>query len=210
MGSRLVVTLIRHGLTTYNEESRYIGATDLALSTNGKKQMNELKASLTFSEPFLLFTSDLLRCKETASILFPDKETIEMNELREIHFGDWEGKTYDELREVPSYQKWLLSPFSIAPPNGESFEQFQKRVHEAFIQIVKEGFNKKVEQLIIITHGGVIREILTNYAPEKREFFEWNVPIGSIITLSGDYREVRRGLRFTSLQVEHITEKTIG
>mgnify|MGYP001289215295 FL=1 len=209
MGRRLVVTLIRHGLTKYNEEHRYLGATDIPLSEKGKAQVEKMRA-VSFPERFLLFTSDRLRCLETANILFPNLQPLPLKQLREIDFGDWEGKTYEQLKHLDHYIEWLKNPFQLTPPNGEPFSAFSKRVTHAFQTILAQTEKKRLNDVVIITHGGVIRQWLTTYAPLKKNFFAWDVPIGSVITLSGDVSDVRRGSRFSSLQVALTTAKMNG
>ncbi|NEU31063.1 histidine phosphatase family protein [bacterium LRH843] len=206
MGDSLVLTLIRHGLTTYNEEKRYIGVTDLPLSALGKAQL----VSVNVEEEQLLITSDLLRCKETAERLFPGKSYICLSDLREIDFGDWEGKTYDQLKDDAYYREWLDDPLSITPPSGESFVHFQMRIERAFCDVLSLVEKNDATYATIVTHGGVIRQMLTSLAPEKRVFFEWDVPIGRAFKLIGNKADARRGLRFTSLLEGPITAKTNG
>lgn len=207
MGNRVVITLIRHGLTTYNEEKRYLGATDLPLSMRGKAALKPIDVCWDHR---LFLSSDLRRCMETAELLFPGISIHPLSTLREMNFGEWEGKTYADLKHDPAYCKWLDDPASVTPPCGESTHQFERRVESALSQILSLLEESNVAHAVVVTHGGVIRQLLTQYAPVKKKFFEWHVPISCAFTLSGELTEVRRGLRFTSLQEEPITEKTNG
>ena len=128
----LAITFIRHGMTPENEARRYIGHTDVPLA--GQEKTRLLQADLQFFKPVdLLVSSDLLRCRQTCERLFRNYcgAKCEMEQWREINFGDWEGKTFPELKEIKEYQQWLHSPFSVAPPIGESYKAFCRRVEAA-------------------------------------------------------------------------------
>ncbi|MCM3713660.1 histidine phosphatase family protein [Halalkalibacter oceani] len=209
MGDALAVSLIRHGLTRYNEESRYLGSTDLPLSAQGRQQLTAL-AALPLGESDLLVTSDLLRCQETAQLLYPGRRFRTFSALRELDFGLWEGKTYEQLKEDRLYRRWLDDPTGVSPPEGEGLRDFQRRTKQAFGELLSLAEDEGADKVVVITHGGVIRQWLTEYAPLKRNFFEWHVPIGCRLTLSGKKSDVRRGLRFISLLEEPFTERING
>ncbi|WP_100408353.1 histidine phosphatase family protein [Bacillus solitudinis] len=209
MVDTISVTLIRHGLTRFNEESRYIGSTDLPLSKKGVEQTNRL-ALLLNTSPDLLVTSDLMRCQQTMSLLYPNLPFQKSKQLREYDFGLWEGKTYEQLKSDKTYQSWLLNPLTTSPPQGETLSVFQQRVEEGFHLVIKKAIDQRKEHVAVITHGGVIRHWLSVYAPVKRTFFEWDASIGNIFTLKAKHQDLGRGERFTSLQEERFTEKING
>ncbi len=210
MGNHLALTLIRHGLTKYNEERRYVGATNLPLSATGIAKLKQMKQKITHERGNLLISSDLLRCRQTAEILFGREADFILADLREMDFGEWEGKTYDDLKDTRLYRQWLHDPFRISPPNGEAFKRFEERIYEALKQVLALSAEHKAGHVTVITHGGVIRQLLTICAPVEKAFFEWEVPHGCMMTLAGNLAEVRRGLRFTSLQEAPTTEKITG
>ena len=78
-----------------------------------------------------------MRCKQTAAKVFSGVPYTENANFRECSFGDWEQKTYNELKEEALYRKWLDNPRQIAPPNGESLEQWKTRVLQAFLKQLK-------------------------------------------------------------------------
>ena len=87
--------LIRHGLTAANLEGRYIGSgTDLPLCEEGKADLLSLKQQFEYPQVSLVFTSPLLRAKETAEILYPGVHTIALQDLREMGFGVFEKITF--------------------------------------------------------------------------------------------------------------------
>src|SRR5690606_326185 len=108
----------------WNEERRYLGWSDLPLSEVGRAEVQ----SWTAPHVDFIVTSDLRRASETAEILYKDRPKDKYPAFREYHFGDWEGKTYEELKDDHHYRKWLENPIHIVPPNGESFHAFSERV----------------------------------------------------------------------------------
>ena len=98
----LKLYLIRHGQTPGNKLSRYIGTTDEPLSDEGR----EFLKKISYPMPEELFVSPLLRCVETAEILFPGKQLHIIEELSECDFGEFENKNYKELAGNENYQKF--------------------------------------------------------------------------------------------------------
>ncbi|MDQ6597400.1 histidine phosphatase family protein [Bacillus salipaludis] len=203
MDDSVVIALFRHGLTEANKRKAYLGWTDSPIC------IGEIKVPVK-SVYDGYFSSDLKRCIETAKIFFPNTNPKLLKELREINFGAWDGKTYDELKEDSRYQKWLSDPFQYYPPDGESFQQFQKRIQAGWRQMVDEILLKDLQSCVVITHGGVIRQLLTKYAPEKKEFWEWQSPHHRGFELTTNREALRRGERCTLLQEVPLMEKGNG
>ncbi|MCM3566960.1 histidine phosphatase family protein [Neobacillus mesonae] len=203
MDDSVVIALFRHGLTEANKRKEYVGWADSPLSTDVK--MLPLKR-----EYECYFSSNLKRCVDTAKCLFPQAAPVCLHELREMNFGVWEGKTYEDLKEDGHYQKWLSAPFSICPPKGESFQQFSVRVEAGWEKLKDEIFSKNISRCAVITHGGVIRYLLTKYAPEPKEFWTWQVPHHLGLELIFNKDSLRRDERCTLLQEVPLTEKEPG
>jgi alpha-ribazole phosphatase len=193
----------------YNEQRRYIGSTDLPLSATGISQTKQLAKCLK-EWPQFVVTSDLLRCKQTAELLFPQSNYFTSSLLRECDFGEWEGKTYEQLKENRQYQKWLDTPSNTTIPGGEPYQDFVNRTQAGFAWMLEQIRSQGTDSIVVVTHGGVIRQWLTMFAPMKKNFFEWDVSIGTVFTLQGKLDALRRGERFISLQGEHFTEKIVG
>src|SRR5207244_2230511 len=106
--TRLLV--VRHGETTWNHEWRLQGQTDVELSDFGRAQARRLADRLKHEPIVVAYSSDLKRCWETATIalsgrdvpLHPDRR------LREVHLGEWQGQTADEVRaRRPEEVDWV-------------------------------------------------------------------------------------------------------
>ncbi|WP_282174084.1 histidine phosphatase family protein [Cytobacillus firmus] len=205
MDDTVAVALFRHGLTEANKSHAYLGWTDSPLCPEHKNKLAPAPQGYR-----RIFASDLGRCMKTAAILFPDHSIEPCPEWREMHFGEWEGRTYQELKDNPAYQKWLEDPFSGVLPGGESFAAFTARVDKGWQNLTDQLLQGNNSDAAVITHGGVIRYLLGKYAPEEKEFWEWQVPFGRGYELRWTREAFRRGVRCTSLQEAGLTVNLNG
>lgn len=166
------VHLIRHGLTEGNLKGQYIGATNLPVTTNGIKELDHLRQSGCYPEVRVFYTSPLLRCRQTLELLYPDCDPIAVPNLRECDFGEFEGKTADELAENPAYQAWTSGKLD-RPPGGESTADFTARVCAGFGEMMRHLMTTGETEAAVITHGGVIMSILTASALPQKPFYSW-------------------------------------
>lgn len=195
MANAFIVTLVRHLPTQGNQDKKYIGWTDEPIIAGVKTK------EFTYATKQII-GSDLMRCKQTAAKVFSGVPYTENANFRECSFGDWEQKTYNELKEEAQYRNWIDDPRQIAPPNGESMQAMENRVLQAFLEIVEQ-----VDQPIIVTHGGPIRFLLTKFANIEKSFWDWKVPHGCMFTMHWESKKaVLEGKRCTSFSVEHLME----
>ena len=173
-----VIYLIRNGLTDENLQGKYIGHTDVPLGEDGVRQLQSLCEQYEYPEPEAVFSSPLKRCLKTASVVYPDSEIIPVNELIECNFGEFEGKTADELQDHPVFPSWLAGETDIEPPFGESNMAFQKRVCECFCKIVDGLMKTSIHKAAIVTHGGVIMTLLSSFGLPEAPSHAWITPNG--------------------------------
>ncbi|GLB60953.1 histidine phosphatase family protein [Cytobacillus sp. NCCP-133] len=204
MDDRVVIALFRHGITEANKRHAYLGWTDSSLCPINQ---NLIKVSAGYE---LILSSDLGRCRQTANILFPGTTPDASKDWREIHFGKWEGKTYEELKDNADYRSWLEIPFTHKPPNGESFGEFTERVDRGWNKLIHRMLDEEIRTAAIVTHGGVMRYLLSKYAPEAKEFWEWQVPFGKGYEFSWKQEGLRRGERCTLLREVPLTANPSG
>lgn len=155
----VTIHLIRHEKTRANMERKYIGWTDEPIIT--------YPVLFTDLKPSYVYGSDLLRCKQTAERYFPNATYIGSDQLRELHFGDYEMKTYAQLKDMEAYRHWIDDPYNITPPNGESFQAFRSRVQNELKAIIQSA-----GEYVFVVHGGVIRTLLSLYGPFGKSFQE--------------------------------------
>ena len=164
------INFIRHGATAGNLEKRYIGITDEVLSEQGISELLKLKSMLECYD--LLISSPMLRCVQTANILFPKHEIKICEDFRECNFGDFENKNYLELSGNPDYQHWIDSNGTACFPNGELPENFKARTIKAFENLLKIYH----ENMTIIAHGGTIMAILEKFAVPEKNYYDYQIP----------------------------------
>lgn len=172
----MTVYLIRHGKTEANEKRLYCGSSDLGLSEKGRAELSQLHYDLT-NVRFL--TSGMKRTNETLNILFGNVPYEEDRRFREVDFGDFEMRGYEELKENPAYIAWCTGDNeSNIPPNGESGQQMKQRVLEAFSEIR--------EDTVLVCHGGVIAAIMEHLFPEEQKSrYDWQPKNGRGYRMSG-------------------------
>ena len=193
---KVKITWIRHGMTRANEEHRYLGKTDEPLSEKGIRFLQEKKKKSFFNAPEFLYASPMKRCVQTAEILFRRKPVL-IPEWKEMDFGQFEGKNYEELKDDPCYQKWIDSNGTLPFPGGEPREQFIRRSMEGFDWmmsdiLIKSEKNTRIQNgtetqdlknnceteipVTAVVHGGTIMAVLSSLT--GGEYFDFQVKNG--------------------------------
>ncbi|MBP2000532.1 alpha-ribazole phosphatase [Paenibacillus shirakamiensis] len=192
--------LVRHGRTQWNVERRYLGHMDIPLLDGGHAGLESLREELASTKFPIVQCSDLQRCRMTLERVRPDLKNIATfdERLREMDFGDWEGFTYEELKDIPRYRQWIDHPADHTPPQGESWTQLERRVLSVLEEIVTR---LKIEdappegeafQVLIVTHGGVIRLLRTVLIPGAH-FKDAMVDNGSVLRIRTSHSRAHLG-----------------
>ncbi len=176
------VVLLRHALCAGNREHRYVGCrTDEPLCADGIAQaqsrsllIRPVLASEGISLPSTVFVSPMLRVCQTARLLYPNANQVQVDALREMDFGDFENKTAQEMTDDPTYRAWVDGMCEGACPNGESREQFSSRTCAAFKDLLTSARDRGDEALFIIAHGGTCMAVMSEYAKPSRLYFDWH------------------------------------
>lgn len=167
----LKIQMIRHGKTYGNTQGRYIGTTDEHLLESESQAL--LKP--LFSPVECVFLSPMIRCRETALLLFPEQEYMIIDGFRECDFGEFENKNYQELSDRKSYQQWIDSEGTLGFPGGETMQEFKERTLDAFEHMIAYCIQKKYENVAMVVHGGTIMSILDTYGFPQADYFDWHV-----------------------------------
>ena len=144
--------------------------------------MNSYKMQKLYPDVEYLFTSPMRRCMDTSKIIYPMLRPIIIPEWEEIHFGRFEYRNYEELKDDAEYQKWLRSGGTLDFPEGESRNDFALRCRRGFIRMCNElsqaaGQNTKKPALVgMIVHGGTIMSLLSLY--DGNDYFDYQVSNG--------------------------------
>lgn len=176
------IYLVRHAETVL--DGHYCGAMDVCLSKHGDVQARKLGAYFESIPIDICFASPLLRTRQTAAHICTGKklEPQFLDSIREIDFGEWEGKKFDEVqrRDPAIYKQWLENPFETKIPKGEPFNEFSKRVGAFALQIKKNRFS----DILVVSHGGALSMLLIHLLDMKSgEFWNWAPSLASITEL---------------------------
>jgi len=174
----LKIHLIRHGATDANYKGQYIGCkTDLPLSPEGLNELRMMKEDITYPEIERLYSSPMLRAKQSGSVLYPDVPMFLAENLKEYDFGEFEGKTALELDSNPDFKAWASGKLSC-PKGGEDNSDFVKRLCVGLNEIVVDMLNNNIESAGVIMHGGAIMMLLAACAVPQRRSVEWSCEAG--------------------------------
>jgi alpha-ribazole phosphatase len=170
------LTLIRHTTTVTVPGRCHGGGSELPLAPTFPTEAAALHQEIP--SPITHFhTSHLKRCRLLAGKLSPDADWKVDARLAEIHFGDWEGKLWDNLTG-PELDAWMQDYVTTAPPNGESTLQAAERTSD-FLNSLGDG------EHLAITHCGIIRIILaTALGMPLANLFQIKVSYGCVAVLS--------------------------
>ena len=131
--NQITLVWIRHGETKANQEQRYLGRTDEDLSEKGIETLLSYKKQNFYPKVTHLFTSPMKRCVETGAVLYPELSPVVIPEWREMDFGQFEYKNYEELKDDVRYQAWIDSGGALDFPGGESRENFILRCEKGAV-----------------------------------------------------------------------------
>ena len=150
------VYLIRHSPVALEKGICY-GRSDVALKEDCLSQFERVKRRLEGIQPSLVYSSPAQRCTQLAKYLSSSGKVIADERLWELNFGEWELKDWNDLPQE-QVQYWTENFIHEAPPSGESYLALFNRVKEFWEE---EIASKNVESIFIVSHGGVIRSILS-------------------------------------------------
>lgn len=189
--------LVRHGKTEYNERRQYCGALDPDLSDLGRQELerSDAKPFLRDHAPDMVFCSPMKRTLQTAAILLDGKEVplVAVPELREIDFGDFEGRSYEDMKDDPAYTAWLDTNCEGPIPGGDFPDLFRDDVAVCFESLLETCRTEGVERALVVSHGGVLGTILERFAEPEKHWYEYNFPCGGFAVWKDGHIETLGG-----------------
>ena len=186
--------IVRHAESAFNDQNRIQGHQDSRLTFKGLYQAQHLARKIKKIKIDKIYSSDLGRAYATTLEITRHTRLRIVRDplLREIHLGDWEGMTPEEVDELydRGYQKWLKSPSSIKIPRGEGIQHFKKRVVGRVRAIARSNRGKTV---LVVTHGGAITALLADWLRADFDHLLLNLQIDntSITTVDETEKKVR-------------------
>ncbi len=151
--------LLRHGETEF--PGRYVGSTDVSLSDKGEGQVEHIRPLLKKEGVDHVFCSPMLRCRESLRILNLQIDYTVDEDLREIDFGEWEGKDFSEisLSHPGIVQEWAAGKDDFCFPAGECLTDFIFRLE----RFKRRVFAQEKKTILVVAHGGVIRHLICSF-----------------------------------------------
>ena len=165
--------LIRHFATEEGLEGKYLGNTDHHIAMESKFALEEKLEESCYPPCDIIYSSPALRCLETAQLLYPDQETGICDQMAELDFGDFEGKTVAELKDNEDYKAWLLDSLNNPIPNGEDMSSLIARLYKGLDLIFKDMCRREANEAVLITHGGVIMTMLSAFGVPRQPISKW-------------------------------------
>jgi broad specificity phosphatase PhoE len=179
-----LILLARHGETDDNvPPARVQGWRDVPLNERGREQARRLAVAAARDEPRALWSSHLLRARETAEIVGAELglEARLDARLAESNRGAWEGRLLDDVRreEPDLWAAWRRAGAEFRFPGGESLEEHMRRVSHALDEIAMGH-----SPALVICHGGTIRCAFARGNPRGLDaFHELEVPNAELMRL---------------------------
>lgn len=173
------IYLIRHGETALKAGGAYQGWIDEPLSEEGRKALTPPLNPFPDIPGGWVYVSPLRRARETASLALPYCRQVVVEDLKEMNFGDFEGRTPDEMKEDPAYRAWVDSGCLDRCPNGETKAEFAARTCAAFERLVNVALGRGDDALYIVAHGGTQMVVMEAYVDPSKPFYSWLLECGS-------------------------------
>lgn len=162
------VILVRHGITEGNKEKRFVGRLDVPLAPEGEAMARETAPLMPEVEH--LYVSPMLRCRQTAVLLWPDVPRTFVEDLRETDFGVFEGKNHIELQYDPMYQKWLKGEMTVGEPAADC----ARRGARALAFLGRDAAEHGYEHVGVVSHGGLLMGMLSICGrPARASLYDW-------------------------------------
>lgn len=149
---KTTIYLVRHGETEWNKKGILQGWLDSPLTQEGVTHARMLNQALHIKSIESVYSSDLNRAIQTATILAPSKSIIKDARLREIYLGEWQGQKISSLNSLPEYITYCNEPHLFQGATQERFEQISKRMMEC-IQNIHQHTTGNV---LVVSHGVAI------------------------------------------------------
>jgi broad specificity phosphatase PhoE len=150
--------LARHGQTEWHHDNRYVSRTDIGLNDAGRREAHALAQRAREERPALILCSPLARTLETARLAAEacGAEFRSDDRLREVDFGEWEGKTLEEIRAVDpeAVERFETDPGERPFPRGEPLPSAAHRVLEAYQELHRSHGGRTV---LVVGHNTLLR-----------------------------------------------------
>ena len=171
------LTLLRHAQTEGSLRDLYYGAADIPAMEDALEELHRHAARYPTAKRY--YTSGLLRTEQTLRAIYGEVEHTCLPGLREMDFGDFEMRSYEELKNDPAFVAWEKDSDHLPCPNGESLPQLIRRNVAAIETVLATG-----EDSVCILHGGVTANLMVHWFGHDRHFFYRQPGTGYTVTFT--------------------------
>ena len=151
---------VRHGETEWSRSGKHTGTTDVPLTEEGRDAANRLEHVLLAHTYGLVLASPLSRARDTAFLAGFTEAQVD-DDLREWDYGDYEGKTTNEIRETRP--GWFLWDDGVV--NGETLDAVAARADRVIDKVRAQGGRS-----IAFAHGHVLRILAARWLGRDPDF----------------------------------------
>ncbi len=181
--------LVRHGETEWNVQNKLTGHTDIPLNKAGENQAKELKDKLQSIHFDKIFSSDLIRAKQTAEIIATERKLLVTTStlLRERNFGDMEGQSVEEQKKLLELYREMTDEEILTHKPNSHFETNDELMTRfiTFLREVAVGFANK--NVLIVSHGSILRTFLIHVGFTTHKLAPYRMfPNGAYVKILSD------------------------
>lgn len=202
-----LIYLVRHGETDWNKDGRFRGREDLVLNERGLKQAEALASFFEPRKISAVYSSPLLRARQTAEAIAGRKGLLVQIEegFIDVNYGEWQGLKLEEIEEnFPSvYRQWLKNPVEVTFPGGDSVRSVTERTAETLLNLANEHLR---DEIVIVAHQAINKIILYHFFHLRDRLWEIPQDVGVINLLSFDGKDLN--LEFYNY-TRHLSAKTV-
>jgi len=197
--------LVRHGESEWNKLKKVQGQKDILLTERGVEQAKLIGKRLKEEGIEKIYTSDLKRAYDTASIIgeILKIEVIPLKELREINFGIWEGLTSDIINSEFSkeHELWLKKPEQLKIEGAESIIDLQLRAMKGVNKIINDN---NINNILIVSHSATLKTIILGLLNMDISHFK-NITLNNVSLSIIEFRQYNRVLSLLN-DTNHLKE----
>jgi len=166
-----VLVLVRHAPTSETGKRLTGRLPGVALDDRGRRRAADVSFALAGREIDAVYTSPVLRCRETArAVAEPhDLDPIPYRSLIEVDYGEWSGRTLGSLRRTKAWRQVVEAPSRVQFPGGERLLDVQARAVAAAEELSAAHGSKTI---VLVTHGDVIKAMLAHYLGMHLDLFQ--------------------------------------
>ncbi len=154
--------LVRHGITEGTKRGLHYGGVDIPLLPEGEEELKRRREEKIYPAGARYYASPLQRTHQTLRLLYGEVPFTVVEDFREMHCGEFEMRSEEELQDEPAFQLWKQDRLNNVCPGGESKANTYRRAGEAIDRVLAEAGE---EDTVCVVHGFVIRGILQHLIP---------------------------------------------